>query len=368
MASADPEARALRAPRACALLRAALLGLALVAVASTLGGEAAACDICAIYTAAELGPTRTGPRIGVAEQFSYFSTWKEGSTTVPNPGERLQSSITQVFAGYGLTPRIEAQVNLPIIARWWRRVEEGSLTSGSESGIGDLSALARVIAFDTVGERGLLRFSLLGGLKFPTGNPDRLEEESAEDHGSVEEPPDEDVPHEHDDALGHRSAVREVVLHNGESHDESGIHGHDLALGTGSVDGVVGGDLFASYDRFFWTTSAQYVLRTEGAFGYRYANELTWLGGPGYYVYLDDDMTVGAQAVLTGETKGKDTLDGVKLDDTGITALYVGPSLRVSWGTSLAGEIIADLPVIQNVTSLQIVPDYRIRGAIVWRF
>jgi hypothetical protein len=29
---------------------------------------------------------------------------------------------------------------------------------------------------------------------------------------------------------------------------------------------------------------------------------------------------------------------------------------------------MADLPVLQNVTSLQIVPDYRIRAGLVWRF
>jgi hypothetical protein len=73
-------------------------------------------------------------------------------------------------------------------------------------------------------------------------------------------------------------------------------------------------------------------------------------------------------AVLSGQTKGNDELDGVGLFDTAATTLFVGPGLLFTWGTSLAVDIAGDIPVIQNNTSLQIVADYRIRGGAVWRF
>lgn len=331
----------------------------LLGVLGSLPEPARACDICAVYTAVELGRSRIGFRIGAAEQYTHFSTWKEGTKTVPNPGERLDSSITQIFVGYNFKPWLGVQLNVPIIYRSYRRLEEGQLRSGSESGFGDLSLLAQVRAFDAVGERGLMRATVYGGLKLPSGDPDRLREEREEEH---------DHEPTHDDlfppGLGRRASLGRP-LHTGSP---SGIHGHDLALGSGSVDGIVGAEIYANYDRFFWTVAAQYAIRTEGAFDYQYANDLTWVTGPGFYPYLADDMTFGAQAVLTGETKGNDTFEGAKLDDTAITSLYLGPALRFSWTTRLAAELMADLPVLQNVSALQIVPDYRIRAGLVWRF
>jgi hypothetical protein len=117
--------------------------------------------------------------------------------------------------------------------------------------------------------------NLLGGLKLPSGNPDFLGEE-LEPVGAPAGPgvPLRGVPQhstpggddDHDDPPGRRLF--------------GGIHGHDLALGSGSVDGILGASTYASYDRFFMTAVVQYAVRREGAFDYRYANDLTWFGCP----------------------------------------------------------------------------------------
>lgn len=277
------------------------------------------------------------------------------SEEVDNPGERLRSSITQVLLGYNLGPEWGLQVNLPIIYRSYSRIDSrGNLVSGSESGIGDLSLLGRWVPFRTVNERGLFRFTLFGGVKFPTGDSDLLAEEL--------EPDIDDLIR--DQFLSSPSSL------GGVFHDESqsGIHGHDLALGTGSYDGVVGGQLFASWDRFFWTASGQYTIRTEGSFDYRYANDLIFNTGPGYFAYLDHGWMIGLQGVVSGETKGKDELAGVPVDDTAATYLFAGPAIRVGYGSSLTAFVAADFPFVRHVTDLQIVPDHRIRAALVWRF
>jgi hypothetical protein len=134
------------------------------------------------------------------------------------------------------------------------------------------------------------------------------------------------------------------------------------------VDGIFGGQIFWSWRRLFLTVGGQYALRTEGDFGYRYADDLTWVGGPGVFALLGHRHSLGVQALVSGETKGKDTLDDRRLDDTGITALYAGPGFTFTWGSSLAADIAADLPVVQNNTALQIVPDFRLRGGVTWRF
>ena len=86
------------------------------------------------------------------------------------------------------------------------------------------------------------------------------------------------------------------------------------------------------------------------------------------FALLTHRYSLGLQAVLSGETKGKDTQRGERLADTGITALYVGPGLTFTWGTSLAADVAFDLPAVQDNTAVQIVPDYRVRGGLTWRF
>lgn len=341
---------------------AGILGLGIVAAAALAGPSTTnACDVCAVYTATEQRESRLGPRIGIATQYSHFGTLQENGHEVPNPeGEYIHSSITQLFLGYQLTPRLGLQVNLPLIVRQYRRVEETGRVRGNVAGPGDLTLLANLLAHSIVTETSVFNFTLLGGLKLPTGNPELLSEELDE---------------------GHAHAARGVVAHHvtpgggggseapdTRGHVESGVHGHDLALGSGSVDGLVGGELFLSWRRAFVTGALHYTIRSAGAFDYRYANELIWSGGPGVYALLTDAYSVSVQAALVGETKGQDRQQGRRLDDTAVTNLYAGPRIQVTWGTALSAEVAADLPVIQHNTALQIVADYRVRAAAVWRF
>jgi hypothetical protein len=336
--------------------------LAVLSLTAALGPPrpALACDICAVYTATEQGESRTGPRLGVAVQYTRFGTLQEDGREVPNPeDESIDSVITQVVFGWQVTPRIGLQLNLPIINRDFVRVEDGRRVHGNVSGPGDLTLLGHVLAYSTVTESSVFRFSLLGGLKLPTGDSERLGEELAE--------------------IRRASTRRFVAAHTdpgpgpgdpggGGDHHASGVHGHDLALGSGSVDGLVGGDLYWSWRRAFVTAELHYMIRTEGDFAYHYANDLTWAGGPGAYLLLDHDYSLALQAELSGETKGKDRQAGRRLDDTAVTNLFIGPRLLFTWGTSLAAEAGIELPVLQHNTSLQIVADHRVRAAVIWRF
>src|SRR5574337_854450 len=122
----------------------------------------------------------------MAEQFADYETLQRQGHEVPNPvGERLHSFITQILLGYQFTPRLGLQLNLPIIARDFRRQESAGIVDGDESGIGDLSLLGSFAAFTDVTENSITRFTLLGGLKLPSGNSHRLKEELSES-GMVE--------------------------------------------------------------------------------------------------------------------------------------------------------------------------------------
>ena len=300
-----------------------------------------ACDICAIYSAAQAhGEIGKGPFVGLAEQFSHFGTVQVDGKEIPNKaGQYMNSWVSQVFVGYNFTERIGLQLNLPVIYREFKRPDgAGGIQTGSEYGLGDMALLGNVIGHHYESKKSTFRWTLIGGVKFPTGRTDRLNEELNEvDEGALVGP-------------------------------ASGIHGHDLTLGSGSFDGIVGTGIFGRWHRAFLTANVQYAIRSKGHIDYQFANDLTWAGGPGYFAFLKDKYTVTLQAVVSGEHKGLDTFRGQPAPDTGVTAVYLGPQINFTWQDKLSAHVGVDLPVSIDNTSLQTVPDYRLRAGVTWHF
>ncbi|HYV26078.1 MAG TPA: hypothetical protein VFA77_00975 [Candidatus Eisenbacteria bacterium] len=298
-----------------------------------------ACDLCAIYAASEArGELGRGVYAGVAEQFTYFGTVQEDGQRVSNPsGQYMNSSVSQIFAGYNFNDWLGVQLNLPVIYRGYKRPDGmGGIETGSEAGIGDVSLLGTFTPYQQLADDFAFNWNILAGVKFPTGNTDRL----AEEFNEVEEP------------VG----------------PPSGIHGHDLTLGSGSYDGIVGTGIYTRWNRAFLTANTQYAIRSTGDFDYRFANDITWFGGPGYYLALNHDYTLALQVVVSGEHKGTDTFQGETAEDTGVTSVYLGPQIAFTWRSHLSALIGADLPVSIDNTALQTVPNYRIRAVFTWHF
>lgn len=286
-----------------------------------------ACDLCSVYAATEAqGGSGKGFFGGIAEQYTQFGTVQDNGHEIPSEGQYIDSSVAQLFAGYNFNNRFGAQVNLPIIYRAW-----GSDTMHStEAGIGDLLVIGNFRAYEKMTLDFNFQWTLLGGVKFPTGNSSKLNT------------PDSALP--------------------------EGIGGHDLALGSGSYDGLVGTGIYSRWKRAFVTANVQYAIRSEGSFQHQYANDLTWSGGPAAYLLLGHEYTLSLQALISGETKGKDTFAGVDDEDSAETLLYVGPNIDFTWGTRMSTEVGVDVPVLRNNTGTQVLPDYRVRAAMTWRF
>src|SRR5947209_3578206 len=84
----------------------------------------------------------------VAEQFTRFGTVQIDGHEAPNPiGQYENSSITQLVAGYSFTPRFALQLNVPVIYRSFQRPEGFAIDRGTESGVGDISLLAKFVLF-----------------------------------------------------------------------------------------------------------------------------------------------------------------------------------------------------------------------------
>lgn len=289
---------------------------------------AVACDLCSVYAATEAqGGSGVGFFGGVAEQYTYFNTFQIDGREVPNDGNQyLRSSLSQVFAGYNLSQRVGVQFNLPVI---YRSYGFGP-ARGNDAGIGDVSLLGNFRLYEKLAESFTFNWTALGGVKFPTGNTSHLN------------------PDEPDFAPG--------------------IGGHDLTLGSGSFDGLLGTGFYARWKRVFVTGAMQYAARSEGDFGYQFANDWTWFGGPGVYLLLGHKHTLALQAVVSGESKGQDTVNGVATDDTAVTSVFLGPQISYTWSSKLSAQVGADLPVSIVSTGEQLVPNYRVRAAVTWRF
>ena len=324
-----------------------------------------ACDLCGCYTpqletmpgtqAAPPFPWLQGWYGAVGEQFTRFGTLQVEGHEVGNPtGQYENSSITQLVAGYQFTSRFALQLNLPIIYREFKRPEGFDIDRGSESGPGDMSLLLKSVALHYASpERREFEFEgknpiavehepdftasvvLLTGVKFPTGATGRLKEEFHE----IEIP----------------------------GTPPSGIHGHDLTLGTGSYDGIFGEQNSLRYKNVFFESSIQFTLRGDGAHQYHFANDLTWSGGPGYYLIRKSNTIFGVEFEVSGEHKDVDRFRGKPAEDTGITSVFVGPRVVASRGR-WSGEMTAEFPVEIDNTALQAVPDFRLRGGIAFHF
>ena len=342
---------------------------------------AEACDLCAVYTARNIKESQGGTfSAGAFEQFTSFNSLQNDGKHVPNTlHQSMRSSITQVFGRYDLTNEAAIQINAPFISRDFKRAEGGILQSGNESGIGDISLIGIYSPLKIQDGETSFRISLRGGLKLPTGDASRLREETEEGHEeetATEIMPEDTATDEMADMAGteesadHHHSGRLDPKHGGHSHDEnpSGIHGHDLALGSGSVDYLVGATAMAEYGLNFALADLQFSIRTEGDFDYRYQNDLTYGLSAGRYLYAGHEATVSLQAALSGEYKGMDVYAGNKSSDTGVNSMFAGPELGITIGESLSGLLAFDLPLFIDNTELQAVPDYRLRAAFSWHF
>src|SRR4030095_14886646 len=146
---------------------------------------------------------RAGLTIGSSEQFTRMKTLQENGSEIDNDArQKLDSSITQIYLGYHITPRFGIQVNTPFIRRTFRRATETGIENGSVSGLGDVSVATNWLAVDHRTEDFVCQVQLTAGLKFPTGDSDRLKEEAEHD--------DEGHGHRHAHAEGEADEHSEI--------------------------------------------------------------------------------------------------------------------------------------------------------------
>ncbi len=304
-----------------------------------LASRLAACDFCSCeLTNMGIG-NHTGWNFRVSEQFTHFGTLQEDGHRIANPaGEHLDSSITQMIVGYDFAHALGVQLSVPLISRSFQRWHNGALDTGSVSGVGDVSFLAHWAPIHIQRTDFLLTARFFAGISLPTGDSERVLEEGAE-AGTGE---------------------GETVA--------SGIHGHDLALGTGSVSGIFGVDAHMQWKRLFAAVGIEGVARTKGAHGYTFADEMSWHGELGAFLVDCPDFNLALAAECTGSSKGQDIFQGVRATDTSATFVFLGPKISATWSKRYHADVAVDFPMLRENSGVQAVPEYRISATVGIRF
>jgi hypothetical protein len=305
-------------------------------LASTLVPCAPACDSCTLFVAD--AADQRGFSLSLAEQYTRFGSVWNGSAHLGNPVDQyLNSLITQLTLGYAPRAAWTVQFTVPYITRSYVRPEHDLIERGRVTGLGDATFAGRYNLYHHASGERTLAAGLVAGVEFGTGNADHLGDE-----------------------LGHH-------FHHHANFPDSGIHGHDLALGSGSTDYLLGADASWHEGRNFVRAAIQYKARRPGKFGYRLADETAWEAGVGRDVPIQSGTAVAAQVLLSAEHKGFDTLAGEAQVDTGFSAHYVGGRLTATFGPRWSAEASCEIPVRIRTSETMVVPDYRVRTALSWR-
>jgi hypothetical protein len=275
----------------------------------------------------------------------------------PNP-DFLDRSITHLVPGYNFSKRFGVSLNVPLVYHSFQRSDIRYAVNGAdvfftergtESGLGDTALIGRFAVLEFSRMKYGITINVLGGVKLPTGDSERLKDEVEQSQiFAARLPPG--TPH---DPLGH---------------SRSFVHQHDLALGSGSFDGITGVTMNSHWQRWFFNSQFQYYWRTEGESSFQYGNELMVSGGPGCYVLLIEKFTLSLQANAAYETFARDRLLGQKSDATEMTGWYVGPQILFASGHHLSARVGADLPVRIENNGRQAVADFRFYASVGWRF
>ena len=339
---------------------AAILGIAMSTTILIMPKSSKGCELCAIYSATDAhGGTRSGWLLSVTEQYIYSSTLEfEGepfSDASFLEDSYLHNSVTHIVPGYNFSPSFGISLNVPIVYRQFNRHEIRYVPAGatyvsrirneegSEFGLGDAALVARWTPLQKTEMNWSARMNLLAGVKFPTGDTDRLEDELEQ--------------------------AKRALIALGPQHDHVvlPIHQSELSAGSGSFDGVFGTTVNLRYSRFFLNNQVQFYLRTE-ANDYKFGDDFIVSGGPGAYVLLHDDYTFSAQLNVFYEDKGRDEVLGRKSNSSGTTIIYLGPLITLTWGDRFSAYGGAEFPIDTYNHGLQLLPDYRIRAGVTWQF
>ncbi len=261
------------------------------------------------------------------------ATLKEGTETVTNPQDQGVSTFEEDLTFvYGATRDLTLGVTQPILERRLRFDDAaGRRRTISADGPGDLTLVGAYRFFRRDVERSTTQFSLLGGLKLPSGATDIEDSNLPRLTGK----PGTQLP-------------------------------PNLQLGSGSVDGIVGFAGFHNMDRLSFYADVQGKLNTEGAQDFRAGNKLFYDLSADYVLLPQRNMFVILE--LNGVSTSRAEQAGRTVRDSGGQLLFLSPGLQYLPIPPLILEVGIQIPIYRDLNGRQLAPDWSVVAGLRYLF
>ncbi len=252
-------------------------------------------------------------------------TLKAGTETIGDPKDQAATTFEEdaTFV-YGATRDLTLALTFPIIECRLRFDDAaGERRTITADGAGDLSVVGVYRVFRRDVERGTTQFSVLGGLKLPSGATD------------VE---DSNLPR-----LTGRPGTRLPP---------------NLQPGSGSVDGLVGLAGFHNMDRLSFYADVQGKLNTEGAQDFQAGHSLFYDLSADYVLVPTRNLFLVLE--LNGVVTERAEQAGWTVRDSGGHLLFLSPGLQYLPIPPLILEASVQIPIYRDVNGRQLAPDWSV--------
>ncbi len=303
-------------------------------------GTAYPCDYCLLSQGISPLETVKGSGLRVTERYSSLSSVYHGTQEVENPGAKEEYYTTEFSGFFGVSENLVLIANIP-----YKKTRlnghlhvhadgvEAHPDKGEETGLGDISFLARYTFYRGHSLDMTNTIAGVWGVKLPTGKTDGKTEDGA-------------------DFL--------------DSH---------LQLGTGSTDFLVGLSFSHAHGNGSLSANILAAITGDGESGntdHRFGNTLNYDLTGKYRVYPSAVSPAAAQFFvalgLNGELMDREVEAGAEVNGSGGHKLYLTPGIQAIIGQHLTVEATYHHPIYINVNGIQIVEDKKIIGGISYIF
>ncbi|MBI3078181.1 MAG: transporter [Deltaproteobacteria bacterium] len=255
----------------------------------------------------------------VAPRFEFT---RESDESGQSRNGRLDAFTSSLDLVYGASRDFTLGLNIPYAVKRLRLFEDGAKVSRRSDGVGDLSLVGAYRVYrrdDPLPRRGSTQFSLIGGLKLPSGSTTES--------------------------------------------DSRGLVPPDIQPGSGSVDGILGGAFLRNIGRFTAYASVQYKINSEATTGgkrIRAGNNLHYDLVADYLILAEPGWNVFGVLELNGVYKARTEENGVTKTDSGGNLIFLSPGLEWLLRPYLILELGVQLPIVRQLNGRQLEPDYSV--------
>ena len=308
-----------------------------------LNAEAQDCDRCVATTYLQSAFLHeVSNHVGLQLSYDYRHTMLTGSSDTPNAAdEKVATTLVNLYYSQGLFEGTTLDLYLPFESKAYTARPDFTYDSGRDSGLGDINLVLTQQLFQGARDRKMVDWRVRAGVKLPTGDASQLK-----DYTGATPPSRSD----------------------GRVYPTSALYPYDRALGSGSVDWIVGSSYVVRYEEFFGLADAQFIGRTAGENDFTFGSTATVHMTPGYiFSYArGNEFSILLDAAYRYD--GQADFDGSTVADSGQSAFTMGPQLMGNFQGNTVATVGVNIPIYQTVEGTQLASDYQIMASIMTGF